>query len=668
MKVVSKVFLVIVVMASLRNPASAQPIDEIAALQNSRSLADEKLYQFLHSPVASERARAAIALGNIQDTASLHSLLPLLDDSSFSVRRDVAFAIGQIGHPAGAAPLFSRLHHETIPECVKEIIDAIGKCGSKEDERSLTWIARDLPGEYHSATALSIARFAYRRVRDSLSSEYVAGLLHDSLSTEMATYAVMRIGDSSLAKRHISSILPNLLHRSPDVRMWTATIVGTVNDSVALDGLVKCTAHDKDWRVRVNAVRAMRTFSGETARSVLFSLIADSNEHVSLAAFSSLNFTAGKYLVDDRYGYLINFLCDSLRYSWRERGEAANLMAKLSKERSIPQLVRFLNVAPPFRSTIISALGETQSASVIPYLQKELLQKNSGSVSAAIEAYGKVITDKDEALQSEFCRHILPLLDRRDVTISNSVVIALEDTSIRRSVRMECVPQLVEAFNNFKSPDELEVRVEFANLFGELKPAEAVSILQSALHGDSRIAAQAAATALLKITGKNYDGEISVVGKSTSFYSPGDFQLVTRYRSAVITTTKGDITIEFRTDAAPFTVLNFILLAQKHFYDGLTFHRVVPNFVIQGGDPLGTGFGGPGYTICTEVHPEAQFSRGAVGVASAGKDTEGSQFFVTHCPTPHLDGRYTVFGYTRDLDVVGRIQIGDTILRVYLIE
>lgn len=668
MKIISKVVFDIVFIACLWNFSIAQSIDEIAALQNSRSLVDGKLYQFLHSSIASERARAAIALGNIQDTSSLPFLLPWLNDSSFSVRRDVAFAIGQIAHPVGAPPLFSRLHHETNPECMREIIDAIGKCGRKEDERLLTWIARDLPAGYHSAVAFSIARFAYRRVRDSLSSEFVAGLLRDSLSTEMATYAVMRIGDSSLVRRHISSILPNLHHHSPEVRMWTATIVGTVSDPAALDALVKCSAHDKDWRARVNAIRAMGNYSGEATRSVLLSLIADSNEHVSLAAFSVLLAIAEKYLTKEHQGFLINYLFDSLHYSWRQRGEAANLMAKLSKERSIPQLVRFLEGSPLFRSKIISALGETQSVSAIPYLQKELLQKNSGPVSAAIEAYGKVITDKDEALQSEFCRHILPLLERRDVTISNSVAVALEDTLIRRSVRMECVPRLLEAFEELKSPDELEVKVEFTNLFGELKSADAVSVLQSALHGDNRIVAEAAAKALLKITGKNYGGEISVADKSTSFYTPEDFQLLARYHSAIIRTTKGNIAIKFRADAAPFTVLNFILLAQKHFYDGLIFHRVVPNFVIQGGDPLATGFGGPGYTIRTEVHPEALFLRGAVGIASAGKDTEGSQFFVTHCPTPHLDGRYTVFAHTLDSDVVDRIQIGDTILNVSLVE
>ncbi|HTR81947.1 MAG TPA: peptidylprolyl isomerase [Bacteroidota bacterium] len=142
--------------------------------------------------------------------------------------------------------------------------------------------------------------------------------------------------------------------------------------------------------------------------------------------------------------------------------------------------------------------------------------------------------------------------------------------------------------------------------------------------------------------------------------------MVGRYHSALISTTEGTIRVHFRPDAAPFTVLNFILLVRRHFYDGLTFHRVVPNFVIQGGDPLGTGFGGPGYAIRTEVSPDALFTEGAVGMASAGKDTEGSQFFITHCPTPHLDGRYTVFGYTDDMNVVDKVQIGDHILAIEL--
>jgi peptidyl-prolyl cis-trans isomerase B (cyclophilin B) len=142
--------------------------------------------------------------------------------------------------------------------------------------------------------------------------------------------------------------------------------------------------------------------------------------------------------------------------------------------------------------------------------------------------------------------------------------------------------------------------------------------------------------------------------------------LVQRFQGAIVTTTKGSIRIKFQPEAAPFTVLNFIRLAQRSFYDGTVFHRVVPNFVIQGGDPLGTGFGGPGYAINTEIHPDAKFTTGAVGMASAGRNTEGSQFFITHCTTPHLNGGYTVFGKTDDRTVVDAVQEGDSILSVRL--
>jgi peptidyl-prolyl cis-trans isomerase B (cyclophilin B) len=107
--------------------------------------------------------------------------------------------------------------------------------------------------------------------------------------------------------------------------------------------------------------------------------------------------------------------------------------------------------------------------------------------------------------------------------------------------------------------------------------------------------------------------------------------------------------------------MNFFKLAKKGYYNGTIFHRVVPNFVIQGGDPTGTGFSGPGYSIRTEISPVG-FGEYMVGMASSGKDTEGSQFFITHSPQPHLDGKYTMFGIVmQGRDVVDKIQIGDFI-------
>jgi peptidyl-prolyl cis-trans isomerase B (cyclophilin B) len=131
--------------------------------------------------------------------------------------------------------------------------------------------------------------------------------------------------------------------------------------------------------------------------------------------------------------------------------------------------------------------------------------------------------------------------------------------------------------------------------------------------------------------------------------------------TATIATNRGNIVIELLARDAPRTVQSFVQLAESGFYDGLTFHRVVPNFVIQGGCPIGNGWGNPGYELRCEYNP-LRYERGMVGMAHAGKDTGGSQFFVTHSRQPHLDGRYTIFGrVTEGLDVVDEICVEDTI-------
>jgi len=140
--------------------------------------------------------------------------------------------------------------------------------------------------------------------------------------------------------------------------------------------------------------------------------------------------------------------------------------------------------------------------------------------------------------------------------------------------------------------------------------------------------------------------------------------------SAVIKTSKGDIKLHLFADKTPVTVANFVNLAKRGFYDGLTFHRVIPNFMIQGGCPHGTGTGGPGYRFEDECTPSLKHDApGRLSMANAGPGTNGSQFFITHLPTPWLDGRHTVFGSVvddGDQAVVDSIQVGDTIKGIQL--
>ncbi len=137
---------------------------------------------------------------------------------------------------------------------------------------------------------------------------------------------------------------------------------------------------------------------------------------------------------------------------------------------------------------------------------------------------------------------------------------------------------------------------------------------------------------------------------------------------AVVTTDKGSFTIRLLPEDAPLNVDNFIQLARRRYFNGITVHRVVPNFVIQDGDPRGDGNGGPGYQIRCEIN-EVPYERGAVGMALSGKDTGGSQWFVTHSPQPHLDGGYTVFGnVVAGINTVDNTVRGDVIRSIVIKE
>jgi peptidyl-prolyl cis-trans isomerase B (cyclophilin B) len=158
---------------------------------------------------------------------------------------------------------------------------------------------------------------------------------------------------------------------------------------------------------------------------------------------------------------------------------------------------------------------------------------------------------------------------------------------------------------------------------------------------------------------------------SQQWKTPPEMQIdTTRSYSCAIETDRGTIEIELFAAEAPKTVNNFVFLAREGFYDGVTFHRVIPHFMIQGGDPTGSGSGGPGYRFADEFagNPH-KHETGSLSMANAGPGTNGSQFFICHGPQPHLNGRHTVFGkVTAGQNVVDAIQQGDAMLKVTISE
>jgi peptidyl-prolyl cis-trans isomerase B (cyclophilin B) len=140
--------------------------------------------------------------------------------------------------------------------------------------------------------------------------------------------------------------------------------------------------------------------------------------------------------------------------------------------------------------------------------------------------------------------------------------------------------------------------------------------------------------------------------------------------TATIATDKGNMVIELFANKTPKTVNNFVFLAREGFYDGVVFHRVIADFMAQGGDPTGTGMGGPGYRFADEFHPELKHDKpGILSMANAGPGTNGSQFFITHVPTPHLNNKHSVFGQvTEGIDVLMAVSVGTKISSVIITE
>jgi cyclophilin family peptidyl-prolyl cis-trans isomerase len=229
------------------------------------------------------------------------------------------------------------------------------------------------------------------------------------------------------------------------------------------------------------------------------------------------------------------------------------------------------------------------------------------------------------------------------------------------------VPALIQAFEGSRGDVTYVARGAILTALNRIDPQMARPLLIEVLK-DREWALRVRGLALLREQGAT-EPPASALGPAPGgrTVEEGEWQsLISPQFSphAYIDTDRGTIEIELAIQDAPLTVSNFIALARKGFFNGVAVHRVVPDFVIQDGDPRGDGEGGPGYTIRDEIN-QRPYLRGTVGMALDWEDTGGSQFFITHSPQPHLDTRYTVFGHVVEgMDAVDRIQQWDVVRRV----
>jgi peptidylprolyl isomerase len=662
---------------------SEQTLQNILAAQDLR---DVKLLQtFLLDSTAAVRAKAVYAAGSVQDTLLVPQLAALLTDRDPSVRTAAVFALGQMNYVVDSVTrrtisndLTARLGVENDERVLQRLIEALGKTGDPPSliillERVAGLNSRKLKGE----TALSIGRYAYRGIKNSTATSFAVTLLSEVGEVERwkAAYALFRIGDRSLLGNHARQIISAASDDDPDVRMCIGQVLGKM---LALDStntiyqmdiapLLRLAQFDTDWRVRVNALKAVGGLDRLDAAQILtmtIRAINEENEHVSLAGISAMAQLGQRKSADTAQvqfalrGVLVN---ESGRYSSRQQREAAIAYAKVFGQGAYNVLTQRVDNGMLLKNSYVEALGFIASENALRVLLEYARESDAHTQRLALEGVLNVVNSMKpgasllDAARSSF----IDGLSSNDKTVIATAASALSDSLLADH---SSIPHLIAALQRLNSPDDAEAMTAIIQSLGTLKAENATPTLTKLLNDGSYAVAREAAAALETISGIPY--KHMIVRPTTQAHTNFDWTLldwIRKHPTVDVMTSRGRFTLIMLPDEAPFTCINFASLIRRGFFDGLTFHRVVPNFVIQGGDPHGDGWGGPGYAIRSEFGYE-HYGRGMVGVASSGKDTEGSQFFVTHSNQPHLDGRYTIFGRVIvGMDVVDMIQVGDKI-------
>ncbi len=690
---------------------------------------DKTLEDLMKNANPKIRVRSELAAGRIGNDAAIPALAALLEsDKDAEVRTMAAFALGEIESIKAADAILKVLRDTKNADAVRaRAVEAAGKiaAANAKDDKSKDLgkaILETLEFENGRAGAKSrdvilLGLTAVLRARPDGGDATTAKFL-TSADTRIRIDAANTL--TRLRAKNANDALRVML-KSDDsavARANAARALGAAEDKDSLDLLMKAALSDADSRVRVSAIRAVGSLKDKNSAEKLIergnSLLAEykkskfknpseKNELLEIAT------VLGRLLPNSDDKKAVGFL-DNLRQAdkfsspeteialariapkiyvdsiaadtesifggdWRTSssafqglGEIANLEANKEtdaiKSRTRVLLIQlisnWLTTNPKSKPNadanfaipdLIRAFAAFKSDNTSGIMRPILEDEKDVFIRAAIaEVLGEQPTNKEniEALKKAFDKAILT-----DKTY-NDAQIAIMDALFKLD-KKESTPTIWSALDS-KNYLVRKKALEFLKEMQKDPKLANVAVEGAFTKKRDRLSPYIGGSKLGVILNTNADYTRAVSRKNGNI-------------KAVFTTEKGVFTIDFMPEDAPLTVDNFIKLARANYFNGLSVHRVVPNFVMQDGDPRGDGNGGPGWEIRCELNM-LSYERGAVGMALSGKDTGGSQWFVTHSPQPHLDGGYTVFGRVNETDmkIVDSIVRGDKILSVKIVE
>ena len=661
---------------ALWRPVAAQQPDEglvgelagLLAAADARTLDASLLGSALRSDNPRVRRQAALAAGRIGDAAAVPILLPALTDSDAGVQANTAFSLGLLKSSSALAALVELVR--SVPPAQQgapqaEAATAIARIGGGEAVRAL----RDILGNgttpgVATPPATSAALVSAWRLGDRSLVGALVGYADDPdpVVRWHALYALGRLR----APNGATALVAGLRDADPQVRAIAARgTTRTLLDSARVQwksvaDQLRLLLSDSVSDVRINALRALATFVDSSLASGVAPLVNDPDVNVAVQAETTLGVLGGSLAVA-----ALGPRGQSAVFALRRQAIIA-----LSQADSGAGVVAAARLAADadwrWRAVAAEAFGAARARD---HLEAQLGDADGRVVAQALQALARVVPEGDATLTSR----ARTLLEHADPAVRS---VAADIVALRPAVTD--VDLLIQAYNRAAGDPFDDARLSALGALGAIARASADGRVQVATRfvgavsrPDDYLVRRLAAERLPDAAAQWGSVAPIATGRSDADYR----DVARRYLApalagepaprASIETDRGTMVVELLADQAPLTVAAFLSLVDRRYFDGSRWHRVVPNFVIQDGDPRGDGWGGPGFVLRDELTPTL-YRTGTLGMALSGPDTGGSQFFITHSPQPHLDGTYTVFGrVVSGLTVLAGIAQGDRIRSIH---
>ena len=611
------------------------------------------------------RRRAALAIGHVGLADGVTPLIGALGDQDPEVRQMAAFALGLLGDTRAREPLVAALGDPSVP-LQSSAAEALGLLGDPASADALgRFVAQvvqsgalaqtpDEADEARRDTPTAAARLAiYALVRLKAYPQLAAAVLDAGGQPKVrwwpVAFALQRLEDP----RALPALLTLAREANPYTRAFAVKGLAALKDKAALPVLLPLMSSG-ERSVLIETVRALGRIGDPAGAAPLLRILRDAaaDPHVRLEAVAAM----GAFHQPEVADALLDVLADA---SPAVRGAALRSLASLDQENFL-FVLSGLDPDPHWnvRATLATVLGTLPLENAQPRLEAMLTDADQRVVPFAIAALVKIKAPMAPAM----------LLER--LKADDPVVRGAAADGIGELKPANGAAALGDAYRFGQRDASYGARASALAALAKYGAAAAAPVLRSAF-ADKDWAVRVRAALLLKqldpAAGADADAQIRPAPTSVAADVYGAARLVSPPVSTQVylDTDRGTIQIELAVLDAPLTVENFVALARKGFFNGLSVHRVVPDFVVQDGDPRGDGEGGPGYSIRDELN-QRPYLRGTVGMAlDPWPDTGGSQYFIAHSPQPHLDGTYTVFGRViAGMEFVDQIQQWDVIRSV----